>query len=190
MTYRIPKERIVELMKSGGQNGAFFDPNEVNFRYALWRLFKEPDDFENMKIVSFIGLNPSTADEVKNDPTVTRCVNFAKSWDFDGMFMLNLFAYRATEPKELKATYEANKYRLGVVGYFTDEWILSVCDLSNMVIACWGGNGTYLSRDKEVLFMLENECEKEVYALGKTKEKHPRHPLYLKRSSKPEKYVK
>lgn len=64
------------------------------YRYVLSRIWDE-----SKPMVMIIGLNPSTADETKNDPTIIRCIDFAKSWGYGGVYMLNLFAFRATLPK-------------------------------------------------------------------------------------------
>ena len=64
------------------------------FRYTLWRQWGRV-----VKTVAFIGLNPSTADEQVDDPTVRRCIRFAKDWGYDAMWMMNIFAFRATDPK-------------------------------------------------------------------------------------------
>jgi hypothetical protein len=68
------------------------------YRYALWRHWdwKGPEN-----CVMFVGLNPSTADETKNDKTISNCVGFAKKWGYGGIYMLNLFAFRATDPKDM-----------------------------------------------------------------------------------------
>lgn len=71
------------------------------YRYTLYREWMPGD-----KVVQFIGLNPSTADEVKNDPTVTRCINYAKAWGYTGMYMTNIFAFRETDPNEYKTAEE------------------------------------------------------------------------------------
>ena len=67
------------------------------YRYALWRVWDE-----SKPVAVFIGLNPSTADEVNDDPTVKRCVNFAQEWGYGGLCMANLFAFMATDPEVLK----------------------------------------------------------------------------------------
>ncbi|MCU7816788.1 MAG: DUF1643 domain-containing protein [Candidatus Thiodiazotropha sp. (ex Rostrolucina anterorostrata)] len=77
--------------------GAVLSPDR-DYRYSLWRIW-QPDD----PYALFIGLNPSTADEYENDPTIRRCIRFAKDWGFGGLYMANLFAIRATKPKIMKA---------------------------------------------------------------------------------------
>jgi len=69
------------------------------YRYALWRNWDESKPY-----AMIIGLNPSTADENKNDPTITRCINFATSWGYGGVCVTNLFAYCATVPSDMKAS--------------------------------------------------------------------------------------
>ncbi len=66
------------------------------YRYALWRTWDESKPF-----AMFVGLNPSTADELEDDPTIRRCINFSKLWGYGGLCMVNLFAYRATDPTAL-----------------------------------------------------------------------------------------
>jgi hypothetical protein len=123
--------------------------------------------------VAFIGLNPSTADASEDDPTIRRCVNFAKYWGFDRLVMLNLFAFRATDPKGLfNATDPVGEecdrfYKLG-----------RECDLQ---IACWGNHGSYLNRDIAVRNQFPNlHCIKINKATGQ-----PAHPLYLPGGSVP-----
>jgi hypothetical protein len=67
------------------------------YRYALWRIWDQ-----TVPYAMFIGLNPSTADESNDDPTLTRCMGFAKSWGYGGVCMANLFALRSTDPTALK----------------------------------------------------------------------------------------
>lgn len=79
----------------------------------------------------FVGLNPSTADESKDDNTIRRCVAYAKEWGFDGLCMTNLFAYRATDPKVMLAQADP-------VGEGNDQVLLDLSKSAGMVIAAWG----------------------------------------------------
>ena len=73
------------------------------YRYALWRHWDSDWNGQgDSNSVMFIGLNPSTADATEDDPTLRRCIGFAKSWGFGGLYMLNVFAYRATDPRLMK----------------------------------------------------------------------------------------
>ena len=75
--------------------GATFSPCRT-WRYSLWRIWQPGKPY-----VVFIGLNPSTATEVEDDPTIRRCIRYAQDWDYGGLYMLNVFALRSTDPKAL-----------------------------------------------------------------------------------------
>ena len=142
------------------------------YRYALWRIW---DEF--LPTVAFIGLNPSTADETEDDPTIRRCVNYAKTWSYGGIYMLNLFAFRATEPKVMKAATDP-------VGPSNDTNILKYAKKCDKVIAAWGTNGTLNNRNIDVETGLGSHGIK-LWCLKKTAGGHPNHPLYLKKDLKP-----
>ena len=138
------------------------------YRYALWRTWDESKPY-----AMFVGLNPSTADEVNNDPTVIRCINFAKSWGYGGLCMANLFAYRATEPDEMMAAVEP-------VGSANDDWLVNLANEAGVVVAGWGNDGRYLNRSKDVVGLLPN-----LHYLKRNKSGEPAHPLYLKSDLRP-----
>lgn len=141
------------------------------FRYTLWRIWNPMYGY-----VMFIGLNPSTADETEDDPTIRRCIEFAKSWGYGGLCMTNLFAYRATNPIEIEiATYP--------IGSENDFFIKSMAASASIVIAAWGTKGNYLGRDKEVLPLIPNR-----HILRLTKYGFPAHPLYLPKHLQPIKW--
>jgi hypothetical protein len=144
--------------------GAIIDTTE-KYRYSLWRIW---DD--NLPRVTFVMLNPSTADASKDDPTIRRCINFAKDWGFGSLEVVNLFSYRATNPKELFITEEA-------VGAENDFYIVQAILRSEKIIVAWGTKGYYLDRNKQVLELLKLY---KVYALSLSNEGHPKHPLYIK----------
>jgi hypothetical protein len=136
------------------------------YRYALWRIWDESKPY-----VMFIGLNPSTADESEDDPTIKRCVDFAKSWGYGGLCMTNLFAYRSTDPAKLQIEQDP-------IGFENDNWLRNLSKSAGVVVAAWGNGGAYLGRSKEVTSMIKNlKCIK----LNKTGE--PAHPLYQPRTS-------
>lgn len=146
------------------------------YRYTLWRRWEPDCPLSNM--VAFIGLNPSTADEIKNDPTVKRCINFAIRWGYGGMVMLNLFAYRATDPKVMKAHAEP-------IGPSNDDAIRDIVREIGETIFAWGNHGLYMDRGKHVFDMvcaLDCVRHRGVYSshLGLTSSLQPKHPLYLK----------
>lgn len=163
---------LIHAMKADDMmpaSGALFSSDRV-YRYALWR----PVGGGNGKIVSFIGLNPSTADEVQNDPTVRRCINFARSWGYSAMYMLNAFGLRSTDPSGLKDVDDP-------VGPGNNEAISVFADRSDKVVACWGIHGEYLGRCHQIMNLLYPA--RNVYSLGVTKSGMPRHPLYLRGDS-------
>lgn len=114
------------------------------YRYALWRTWDESKSY-----AMFIGLNPSTADETENDPTIRCCITFAKEWGYGGLCMANLFAYRATEPSDMMSAQDP-------VGLKNDICLKNLAKDAGVLIAAWGNNGAYLGRSKEVLMTLPN----------------------------------
>lgn len=164
--------------QAGGQAGGqerftrpcHFSPCR-NWRYTLERVW----DFGNPRRVTWIGLNPSTADEIKNDPTVRRCIGFAQDWGFGGMFMMNLFAFRATKPADMKR--EADP-----VGPENDEALLWAAGQSELIVAAWGNHGTHLGRAASLMSL---DFPVPLTALKLTKQGQPNHPLYLPKTSKP-----
>jgi len=138
------------------------------YRYALWRTW---DD--SLGSVMFVGLNPSTADETADDPTLVRCMNYARSWGYGGVCMANLFAYRATEPADMKAAVEP-------VGRQNNRWLTKLAGESTLLVAAWGNDGGYLNRSHKVLRLLPG-----MYCLAINKTGEPAHPLYQKASLTP-----
>lgn len=150
--------------------GAVFDRSK-KYRYSLWRWWAPMSSAPVLsKMVAFIGLNPSTADATKNDPTVTRCINFARHWNYDGMVMLNLFAYRATDPKVMKA--QSNP-----IGAHNNLAIFDIAQQAGLVVCCWGTHGTWKDRGIQVADILANL---RLYHWGLTQTGQPKHPLYLR----------
>ena len=121
----------------------------------------------------FVGLNPSTADKIKDDPTARKCMRFAESWGYGGIILANLFAYRATDRRKLKVASDP-------VGPDNDPWLTRLADEAGIIIAAWGVHGGFMGRDQVVMDLLG-----EVHSLGLTKEGKPRHPLYLKSDGRP-----
>ena len=149
------------------KTGALFSECR-EWRYSLWRIW----DTDKLPI-AFIGLNPSTADEIEDDPTVRRCIRFAKRWGYGSMYMLNLFGLRSTDPKLL---YEHND----PVGDKNHETILDVCLAMDKIVLCWGNHGALLDQGDVLLCKLKQVgFEDKLRSFGVTKSKQPKHPLYL-----------
>lgn len=147
------------------ESGAHFS-DDLKYRYSLWRVW-EP----KKAIVCFLMLNPSTADCIKNDPTVERCERRARMMGFGGMFVVNVFAYRATDPQVMRAQKDP-------VGPDNDKNILQHARAASLVICAWGNHGEFKDRYTQVLGMLRTNGIK-LHHLGLTKAQQPRHPLYI-----------
>lgn len=134
------------------------------YRYALYRKW---DD--SLPSVMFIGLNPSTADAVDDDPTINKCIKYAQSWGYGSLVMANLFAYRSSNPNHLKTEVDP-------VGPDNDAWLEKLAAQTNLIIAAWGNHGNYLNRDQVVLAVFKNK----LCLLKRNMSGQPAHPLYLK----------
>jgi hypothetical protein len=123
----------------------------------------------------FIGLNPSTADETQDDPTIRRCIQFSKDWGFGALCMTNIFAVRATDPKDMKACPDP-------IGNDNDDYLTYLSGLAGVIIAAWGKDGKHLHRGVRVKMMLNNPvgC---LMCLGLNSDGTPKHPLYLKKAT-------
>ncbi len=142
------------------------------YRYTLTRVW---DDRYKRRAV-FIGLNPSTADAEIDDPTIRRCIQFAKKWGYPGIIMINLFAYRSTDPKKLLSVEDP-------VGPDNDYWIMSAVTDTDCVVAAWGTRGSIMMRSNKVQLLLATE-NIELKCLGTTRDGFPLHPLYLPYSAR------
>lgn len=157
---------------------AEISPCEI-YRYSLSRTWDR-----NKDKLCFIMLNPSTADDRNDDPTIRRCISFAKRSNvFGGICVVNLFAYRATRPYDLKQAINKNQTPGGlynyVVGPENDKYILKHALEAGLVVAAWGNHGSFLGRDKDVREMLEPHVL--LQSIGPISNSgQPKHPLYLK----------
>lgn len=145
------------------------------YRYGLWRRWKEYSPYPNGKLdyAMFVGLNPSTANETDDDPTIRRCIRYAQGWGYSALHMANLFAFQATSPKVMKAANDP-------VGLYNDDYLLRTAKYAGVIIAAWGVHGTYRGRDEEVKKLIPR-----LSILKLTKGGHPSHPLYLRKDLMP-----
>lgn len=138
------------------------------YRYKLERVW---DDAEPLAL--FVMLNPSTADAEVDDPTIRRCIGFARRWGYGGVLVGNLYAYRATRPSELDDADDP-------IGRRNEEALYELVRRAGLIVAAWGAQparGGYVWREGSIangpLY------ERVVWALGLTKAGHPKHPLYV-----------
>lgn len=147
------------------------------YRYSLhrdWRRALAPP-----KWITFVMLNPSTADGLQDDPTVRRCIGFAKALGGTGLVVVNLYAFRATSPADLWLADDP-------IGPRNDETLATLLDLAHHhdfpIIAAWGAHGGTDRVEQVMAFPGSGRLT----ALGVTKSGAPRHPLYLPASARPE----
>jgi hypothetical protein len=145
---------------------AVFDASE-RYRYRLDRRWSQGSGR-----VVFVMLNPSTADAERDDPTIRRCMGFAADWGHRGLTVVNLFAWRATKPKELTLAEDP-------IGEDNDLHLRSAIQRSQRIVLAWGNHGRLNDRWRDVVALLGRR--RELFCLGKTKLGQPRHPLYVRR---------
>lgn len=134
------------------------------YRYNLSRIW-EP----RLPLLLWVMLNPSTADQYKDDPTLRRCKDFARRWGFGGILVGNLFAFRATDHFVIRRAMDP-------IGPENDAALLEMVGRAEKIVVAWSSWGDYLGRDQAVLKLLEG---RELWCLGLTYEGFPRHPLYV-----------
>ena len=144
----------------GLERSARFSPCRT-YRYGLWRRWGPGHT------LMVVGLNPSTADETQDDPTIRRCIGFARAWGFGALRMANLFAYRAISPERLRQAADP-------IGPENDRSLQELADGAGLVLAAWGSHGTFLGRNRAVRRLLPD-----LHILRLTRTGEPAHPLYL-----------
>lgn len=167
---------VVDLAEGPhGSAAAVFDRDRT-YRYLLARTW-DPEG----SVVAFVMLNPSTADAATVDPTVRRCIGFARSWGHGGVEVVNLFALRATRPQDLLGAAEP-------VGPDNDRILAGTVDRVDRVVVAWGTHGTHLGRDRTVAALVAGRGVVPE-ALGRTRSGQPRHPLYVPGATHPVPWV-
>ena len=127
--------------------------------------------------VLFIMLNPSTATDDTDDPTIRRCMGFAESWGYGTLHVVNLFALRATKPQALKLSRDP-------IGKENDAEILIRAINADLVVAAWGNHGKLYNRGTHVVSKL-TRAGIDLHCLGVTKAGEPKHPLYINKNQQP-----
>jgi hypothetical protein len=154
---------VTTRLSLDGACGARFSPCET-YRYLLWR------EWSQGPRALFIMLNPSTATETVDDPTIRRCIGFARSWGLGGVEVANIFALRSTDPRAL--------YRhADPVGPANDDAIAEAAKRAAIVVCAWGNHGRLGNRGNVVLGLLL-AVDVQPWCLRMTKQRQPEHPLY------------
>jgi hypothetical protein len=164
------------LFADGASQGAVLS-FDGRYRYRLWRAWESGA----LSSVVFLMLNPSTADADVDDPTIRKCIGFAKRWSFRRLEVVNLFAWRATNPKEVLRVEEP-------VGRENDQTILERCLAAEWVIAAWGSEKFAVQRARLVTASLTG-AGIHLRCLRKSKDGHPWHPLYVPYGTMPITYA-
>jgi hypothetical protein len=157
---------------SGRHSTALYSPC-LRYRYGLSRVWEATGPG-----LLFVMLNPSTADEHRNDPTIARCEARARRLGFGGVRIANLFAFRATRPAELRRAADP-------VGPENDALLRDWSRKAALVVAAWGVHGSFRGRDRAAIALLGPE----LHHLGLTRAGHPRHPLYVRNETPLERFV-
>lgn len=152
------------------------------YRYLLWREWRGTHDPKNWRWLGagaplgdplsalFVMLNPSTADGEQDDPTIRRCVGFAKAWKFERLAVVNLYAYRATDPRDIDAFVAQGG---DPIGWENSEIVEDAARHAGVIVCAWGAYK--VGEQGEIM---RGWLGKKHYALGFTKNGSPRHPLY------------
>ena len=122
----------------------------------------------------FIGLNPSIADAQADDPTIRRCMGYARDWGYQELVVINLFAYRTPHPTELKRSSDP-------VGPGNRRHIRAACKSADLIVAAWGTNGVFRNQAQKMSRLWDGS---DVFCFSLTKNRQPAHPLYQRRDAK------
>lgn len=140
------------------------------YRYRLWRRWND------RPVCCFVMLNPSTANAEQDDPTIRRCIGYARGWGFGGLDVVNLFAFRATDPASLLAAHDP-------IDPENDRHLREAAWDAGAVVCAWGAYGRYLGRSEAVCEMLD-AAGIPLRALKVTRGGEPGHPLYLRNDAR------
>lgn len=155
------------IHKYGIIRTAEFSPCRT-WRYSLYREWNK-----ERPLVTFVLLNPSTADELRDDPTNRRGLDYANRWGYGSCCFVNLFAYRTPYPEAMKLAEDP-------IGPENNDYIMAWIRRSERTILAWGNHGSFINRDEEVRGMV---CRYNVWSFGYTKVHQPKHILYLRKDA-------
>lgn len=169
------------FQKGDAASTAVYSPDEA-YRYLLTRTW-DPDGTRAL----FVMLNPSTATEMQNDPTVERCERRARALGFGAFRVVNIFAFRATDPRVMRATADpVGPENDDAIDRSARDWIR---DDNDHIICAWGAHGAHLHRGRSVEAILR-ATDKPLFTLGLTKDGAPKHPLYIGYDRQPSLWIR
>lgn len=142
------------------------------YRYSLTRVWDR-----DRSRVCFVMLNPSTADETHNDPTIRRCIGFSDRWGYGSLIVVNLFAFRTHDPRILKATADP-------LGADNNGHVIEAARDCGLAIAAWGVRGHRHEHSRRLMSQIQP-----IHCLGVTKNGAPKHPLYVRGNAEPRAYI-
>lgn len=145
---------------------------DEKYRYELSRIWDE-----KKPAVLLVMLNPSTADANKDDPTIRRCIAFAKQWGYGGLYVGNLFAYRSTNPKALLKARDP-------IGKDNEKHLMSMQKKVDMTVCAWG-HGEIVDKIQRRIGREHLPLTGDLHALDYNQDGIPKHPLYMKKSLTP-----
>lgn len=172
-----------DLVTKGGRDAGAVFSADGEYRYLLWRRWSSPE-----RILGWMMLNPSTADETTLDPTLRRCKGFSQRWGYSGMVVANLYQYRTSQTAELDRCEQP----LGVYCMWALEQMWKA---SASICVAWGAYKPKASRLLQHRLLVEDYAERlrrygvAVCCLGHTADNSPRHPLYLRADTEPEPWL-
>jgi hypothetical protein len=158
-------------LKGDAESEAVYSDCE-RYRFALTRIWQSASPR-----ALFVMLNPSTATEQQNDPSVERCERRARALGFGAFRVCNIFAWRETDPRKMRAVADP-------IGDGNDAAIAEGCDWAGTVICAWGTHGAHLGRGPAVEALMR-ATGAPLHHLGLTRDGHPRHPLYVAYTTPP-----
>lgn len=162
---------IVRTHQTGDCHSTAIYSDCETYRYALTR------EWGAGPRMMFVMLNPSTASELRNDPTVERCERRARALGCGAFRVTNLFAFRATDPRDLKRAAQP-------IGPANDQALVDGVAWADRILCGWGAHGAHLGRDSNVVGLLQ-DAGAQLWHLGLTLAGAPRHPLYLSYAVQP-----
>ncbi|NEZ55196.1 DUF1643 domain-containing protein [Adonisia turfae] len=165
---------MLTIVTNSIKGTATFDAS-YRYRYRLTRSWLT--EGQNLRQVTFIMLNPSEADAEKDDPTIRACSQFAQRWEYTQLNIVNLFAHRTSQPSILKHINDP-------IGPENNRYLHEASATADAVILAWGNWGSLLNRHQDVLDLLAIHHHK-FYCLARNQSGQPRHPLYIKRTTRP-----